>query len=173
MTSHWSLAWCREPPAHITKNSFFPFLGYVWNYDLRSAIFSWESSGFWYRWCTHCYLQFFNVLFVQRGKGLSGLIGCNASIAIFLVSGRGIACQQEISLVLAKTLSIHYWTVMDSASITRPWWIARSPITRDVAYLTHMNSAHHVTHLYANGIHVHDESQALILVSWIETYIFI
>ena len=27
---------------------------------------------------------------------------------LFLVSGRGLACQQEILLVLAKTLPIHY-----------------------------------------------------------------
>ena len=33
----------------------------------------------------------------------------------FLVSGRGIACQQEVSLVLAKTPPIHYQTVVDSA----------------------------------------------------------
>ena len=33
----------------------------------------------------------------------------------FLVSGCGLACQQEISLVLAKTPPIHYWTVMNSS----------------------------------------------------------
>ena len=33
----------------------------------------------------------------------------------FLVGGRGLVRQQEISLVLAKTLPIHYYTVMDSA----------------------------------------------------------
>ena len=33
---------------------------------------------------------------------------------LFLVSGHGLACQQEISLVLAKTPPIHYWTMMDS-----------------------------------------------------------
>ena len=33
----------------------------------------------------------------------------------FLVSGCGLACQQEISLVLPKTPPIHYGIVMDSA----------------------------------------------------------
>ena len=33
----------------------------------------------------------------------------------FLVSVRGLACQQEIPLVLPKTPLIHYGTVMDSA----------------------------------------------------------
>ena len=33
---------------------------------------------------------------------------------VFLVSGRGLAYQQEISLVLAKTPPIHYKTMMDS-----------------------------------------------------------
>ena len=34
---------------------------------------------------------------------------CNASVDdIFLVSGRVLACQQEFSLVLAKTALIHY-----------------------------------------------------------------
>ena len=32
----------------------------------------------------------------------------------FLVSGHGLVCQQEISLVLAKTPPIHYWTVINS-----------------------------------------------------------
>ena len=30
---------------------------------------------------------------------------------LFLVSGHGLACQSEISLVLAKTLPIHYETI--------------------------------------------------------------
>ena len=32
----------------------------------------------------------------------------------FLVSRRGLACQREISLALAKTLPIHYYTIMDT-----------------------------------------------------------
>ena len=42
-----------------------------------------------------------------------------------------------------------------------------------VAYLTRVNTAYRVTHLYANGIHARDEFHAMNLVSWIETFIFI
>ena len=34
---------------------------------------------------------------------------------LHVVSGRGLACQQEISLVLAKTPPIHCYTMMDRA----------------------------------------------------------
>ena len=33
----------------------------------------------------------------------------------FLVSGRDLACQQEVSLALTKTPPIHYYNVVDSA----------------------------------------------------------
>ena len=33
----------------------------------------------------------------------------------FLVSGRDLACQQEVSLALTKTSPIHYYNVVDSA----------------------------------------------------------
>ena len=42
-----------------------------------------------------------------------------------------------------------------------------------VAYLLHMNTVYRLTHLYANGISARDESHAMILVSWIETFILI
>ena len=42
---------------------------------------------------------------------------------IFLVSGRGLACQQEISLALSKTPPIHYGTEVDSA-------FSNSPVSR-------------------------------------------
>ena len=42
-----------------------------------------------------------------------------------------------------------------------------------VAYLTHVNTTYHVTHLYANEFYARDERHAMILVSWIETFIFI
>ena len=35
--------------------------------------------------------------------------------AEFLVSGRDLACQQEVSLALTKTPPIHYYNVVDSA----------------------------------------------------------
>ena len=41
-----------------------------------------------------------------------------------------------------------------------------------VAYLTRVNTAYSVTHLYANEIYARDECHAMILVSWIETFIF-
>ena len=34
---------------------------------------------------------------------------------IFLVSGRDLACQQEISLALTKTPPIHYYNMVDRA----------------------------------------------------------
>ena len=43
-----------------------------------------------------------------------GLLSDDTHQLTLLVSGYGIACQQEISLVLAKTPPIHYETVMDS-----------------------------------------------------------
>ena len=33
---------------------------------------------------------------------------------VFLVSGRDLACQQEVSLALTKTPPIHYYNVVDS-----------------------------------------------------------
>ena len=33
----------------------------------------------------------------------------------FLVSGRDLACQQEVSLALTKTSPIHYYNVVDRA----------------------------------------------------------
>ena len=42
-----------------------------------------------------------------------------------------------------------------------------------VVNLTRANTAYRVTHLYANGIYVRDERHPMILVSWIETFIFI
>ena len=33
----------------------------------------------------------------------------------FLVSGRDLACQQEVSLALTETPPIHYYNVVDSA----------------------------------------------------------
>ena len=41
------------------------------------------------------------------------------------------------------------------------------------AYLTRVNTAYRVTHLCANEIYVRDERHAMILVSWIETFIFV
>ena len=46
-------------------------------------------------------------------------------------------------------------------------------LRRVVVYLMPMNTAYPVMHLYANGIYAHDERHARILVSWIETSIFI
>ena len=40
----------------------------------------------------------------------------------FLVSGRDLACQQDVSLALTKTPPIQYYM--------ETWWIARSAITR-------------------------------------------
>ena len=34
---------------------------------------------------------------------------------LFLVSGRDLACQQEVLLALTKTPPIHYYNVVDSA----------------------------------------------------------
>ena len=39
-------------------------------------------------------------------------------------------------------------------------------------YLIRVNTAYYVTHLYANGIYARDERHVMILVSWIETFIF-
>ena len=39
----------------------------------------------------------------------------NGKIQIFLVSGRDLACQQEVSLALTKTPPVHYYNVVDSA----------------------------------------------------------
>ena len=44
---------------------------------------------------------------------------------------------------------------------------------RVVAYLTCGNTAYHMTLLYANWIYVRGERHTMILVSWIETFIFI
>ena len=43
----------------------------------------------------------------------------------------------------------------------------------EVTYLTRMNTAYRVTQLYANGIYTRNECHAMILVSWIETFISI
>ena len=56
-------------------------------------------------------LEIINVLFVF-------LIARDSSYGEFLVSGYGWACQQEISLVLAKTPPIHYGTVIERSAIT-------------------------------------------------------
>ena len=42
-----------------------------------------------------------------------------------------------------------------------------------VAYLTRVNTAYCLTHLYANRIYAHDERHAINLVAGIETFIFI
>ena len=42
-----------------------------------------------------------------------------------------------------------------------------------VAYLTRVNTAYRVTHLYANEIYARDERHAIILISWIKISIFI
>ena len=42
-----------------------------------------------------------------------------------------------------------------------------------VAYLTRLNTAYRLTHLYANGIYAHDERHAINWVAWIKTFIFI
>ena len=42
-----------------------------------------------------------------------------------------------------------------------------------VACLTHVNTAYLVTHLYANGIYARDERHAMVLDSWIKTFIFV
>ena len=47
-------------------------------------------------------------------------------------------------------------------------WIARSAIT----YLRCTNTVYRVKRLYANRIYERDERHAIILVSWIETFIF-
>ena len=39
----------------------------------------------------------------------------NTQYRSFLVSGRDLACQQEVSLALTKTPPIHYYNVVDSA----------------------------------------------------------
>ena len=41
-----------------------------------------------------------------------------------------------------------------------------------IAYLTRVNIAYRVTHLYANEISARDGRHSKILVSWIETFIF-
>ena len=38
-----------------------------------------------------------------------------AAERVFLVSGRDLACQQEVLLALTKTPPIHYYNVLDSA----------------------------------------------------------
>ena len=82
----------------------------------------------------------------------------------FLVSGRDLACQQKVLLALTKTSPICYYNVVDSAF---------SNYAGVVAYLTPVNTAYRVTHLYANGIYARDEHHAMNLVFWIETFIFI
>ena len=42
-----------------------------------------------------------------------------------------------------------------------------------VVYLTRVNTAYRMTHLYANEIYGRDEHYAMILVSWIEIFNFI
>ena len=49
----------------------------------------------------------------------------------------------------------------------------RSAITRVIVYLTRVNRAYRLTHLYADRIYAHDEHHAIILVFWIDTLIFI
>ena len=43
----------------------------------------------------------------------------------------------------------------------------------DLTYLTRVNTAYRVMHLYANGIYARDKRHVMNLVSWIETFIFI
>ena len=43
---------------------------------------------------------------------------CQDFDAKFLVSGRDLACQQEVSLALTKTPPIHYYNAVDSTAIT-------------------------------------------------------
>ena len=87
---------------------------------------------------------------------------------IFLVSRHGLACQQEISLVLAKILPIHL--LDDTKNV---YGLLVQQLRRVVAHLACMNTTYCVTHLYANEIYVPDERHAMILVSWIEIFIFI
>ena len=42
-----------------------------------------------------------------------------------------------------------------------------------LAYLTRVKTAYRVMHLYSKEIYACDEHNAMILVSWIETFIFI
>ena len=62
----------------------------------------------------------------------------------FLISGHDLACQQEVSLALTKTLPIQYYNAVDSAF---------SNYAGLVAYLTGVSTAYCVTCLYANGIY--------------------
>ena len=50
-------------------------------------------------------------------RGMSGYWNkYDTFISLFLVSGRDLACQQEVSLALTKTPPIHlYYNVVDSA----------------------------------------------------------
>ena len=51
----------------------------------------------------------FSQQILQKKAGFEG------NYAVFLVSGRDLACQQEVSLALTKTPPIHYYNVVDSA----------------------------------------------------------
>ena len=83
---------------------------------------------------------------------------------IFLVIGRDLACQQEVSLALTKNPPIYYYNVVDSTF---------SNYAGVFAYLTRVNTAYRMMHLFANRIYARDECHAMNLVSWIETFIFI
>ena len=48
-------------------------------------------------------------------------------------------------------------------------WIALSVF----AYLVQVKTAYRVTRLYANEIYACEESHAMILISWIETFVFV
>ena len=51
----------------------------------------------------------------SSGKAASGKLVWNQYYSTFLVSGRDLACQQEVSLALTKAPPIHYYNVVDSA----------------------------------------------------------
>ena len=66
----------------------------------------------------------FNLLFLKllclydtyiQSYALSKLIKNKEKHNKFLVSGRDLACQQQVSLALTKTPPIHYYKVVDSA----------------------------------------------------------
>ena len=77
----------------------------------------------------------------------------NTKHSKFLVSGRGLARQQENTQVPAKLFP----PLLDDR------WIVRSAIPGVVTYLTRVYIAYCVTHLYANKNYARDERHVMIL----------
>ena len=82
---------------------------------------------------------------------------------------------QHYSCYMAWKTKDHTWCRYCHLCINAPMWREKrwlQGIIDPPSYLTCMNTAYRMTHLYANEIYGRDECHPMILVSWIETFIF-